>query len=65
LRAALVAAGLAVVDTDAGLAVPGTPADIGALAYRAGVALSLLQPERAGLEEVFLELVGSGEGAAA
>ncbi len=65
LRAALLAAGLAVVDTDAGLAVPGTPADIGALAYRAGVALSLLQPERAGLEEVFLELVGSGEGAAA
>ena len=45
---------------ESGLVVTAVPADIGALAHRAGVPLSLLQPERAGLEEVFLELVGSG-----
>ena len=65
LRAALVAAGFAVVETDAGLAVGAAPADIGAIAHRAGVALSLLQSERAGLEDVFLELVGTGEGVGA
>jgi ABC-2 type transport system ATP-binding protein len=38
------------------------PDEIGALALTAGVALNLLVPQRAGLEDVFLELVGSGEG---
>lgn len=41
------------------------PGEIGSLALRAGVALSLLVPQRAGLEDVFLELVGSGEEAGA
>jgi len=62
LRSALRAAGLDVVDTDAGLTVRGAAADVGAIAHRAGVPLSLLQRERAGLEEVFLELVGAPEG---
>jgi ABC-2 type transport system ATP-binding protein len=59
LRSALEAAGLAVSPADGGLLVTAAPVDIGALAHRAGVPLSLLKPERAGLEEVFLELVGS------
>jgi ABC-2 type transport system ATP-binding protein len=62
LRAALLAANVAVTESDDGLVVGAAPADIGAIAHRAGVALSLLQPERAGLEDVFLELVGAGEG---
>ncbi len=62
LRAALQAAGLAVSDTDAGLAVSAASADVGAIALRAGVPLSLLQQERAGLEDVFLELVGAPDG---
>jgi ABC-2 type transport system ATP-binding protein len=62
LRSALRAAGLAVTDTDAGLAVSAASADVGAIAHRAGVPLSLLQPERAGLEEVFLELVSAPDG---
>lgn len=61
LRTALQAAGFAVSDTEVGIAVSGAPADIGAIAHRAGIPLSLLQRERAGLEEVFLELVGSAE----
>jgi ABC-2 type transport system ATP-binding protein len=65
LRTALSATGLTITETDAGLAVSGAPADIGAIALRAGVPLSLLRPERAGLEEVFLELVGTGEGVGA
>ena len=65
LRAALEGARLAVSDTDGGLLVTAAPADVGAVAHRAGVPLSLLQPERAGLEDVFLELVGSGEGVGA
>jgi ABC-2 type transport system ATP-binding protein len=45
-----------------GLVIDGaTPAEVGAIALRSGVALSLLVPQRAGLEDVFLELVGSGE----
>lgn len=63
-RAALKAAlgGRAVTERDDGLLVEAvTPAEVGALALRAGVALTLLVPQRAGLEEVFLELVGSGE----
>ena len=65
LRAALLAAKVAVSDADAGLLVSAAAADIGAIAHRAGVPLSLLQPERAGLEDVFLELVGTGEGVGA
>ena len=62
LRSALRAAGLAVSDTDAGLAVSAASADVGAIAHRAGVPLSLLQQERAGLEQVFLELVSAPDG---
>jgi ABC-2 type transport system ATP-binding protein len=49
-----------------GLLIEGVePSEVGALALRAGVPLSLLVPQRAGLEEAFLELVGTGEGAGA
>jgi ABC-2 type transport system ATP-binding protein len=49
-----------------GLLIDGAaPEEIGMLALRAGVPLSLLVPQRAGLEDVFLELVGSGEGVGA
>ncbi|CAN5138554.1 ATP-binding cassette domain-containing protein [soil metagenome] len=65
LRAALQAAKLAVTDTEEGLVVGAIAADVGAIAHRADVPLSLLHPERAGLEEVFLELVGSGDGVGA
>jgi ABC-2 type transport system ATP-binding protein len=65
LAKALAAAGLAVAESPAGLAVSGTAVDIGAIAHRAGVPLSLLQTERAGLEDVFLQLVGTGEGVGA
>jgi ABC-2 type transport system ATP-binding protein len=47
---------------DNGLHVTGvTAAEAGARAHAAGAALSLLAPEREGLENVFLELVGEGE----
>jgi ABC-2 type transport system ATP-binding protein len=47
---------------DDGLHVTGlTAAEAGARAHTAGAALSLLAPEREGLENVFLELVGEGE----
>ena len=63
LRAALAAAGLTATESEAGLSVAGSSAtDLGALALRAAVPLSLLKPERAGLEDVFLDLVGTGEG---
>ncbi|MCU1440037.1 MAG: transporter ATP-binding protein [Rhodoglobus sp.] len=63
LIAALAAAGYAATRTDAGLCVTGaTAAQLGALALDARVPLSLLRPDRAGLEDVFLELVGTGEG---
>ena len=65
LRAALLAAGLPAVDGDSGLVVSAPAVEVGAAAARAGVALSLLQPERAGLEETFLQLVGTGEGVGA
>jgi ABC-2 type transport system ATP-binding protein len=68
LAKALLAAG-ATVDTQAAnqqdgvLLVTGTPAaEVGAIALRAGIPLSLLRPEQAGLENVFLDLVGE-EGA--
>lgn len=65
LRAALLAARVTVVDSDAGLVVSAAAVDIGAIAHRAGVPLSLLHAERAGLEEVFLQLVGTGDGVGA
>ncbi len=64
LARALEAAGAEVRADDAGLHVAGVDAaTIGAHALAAGVALSLLQPEREGLEDVFLELVGEGKAA--
>jgi len=65
LRAALLGARLAVVDGEAGFVVSAPAVEVGAAAAHAGVALSLLQPERAGLEETFLQLVGTGEGVGA
>jgi ABC-2 type transport system ATP-binding protein len=66
LRAALASAGVAAATTDDGLVVTGTAAtELGAIAQAAGVPLSLLRPDRAGLEDVFLELVGSNEGVGA
>ena len=50
--------------TDEGLVVDNvTPAEIGQLAMDARVPLSLLRPERAGLEDIFLELTGTPAGA--
>ena len=50
--------------TDDGLAVDGvTPAEVGQLALDARVPLSLLRTERAGLEDIFLELTGTPVGA--
>ncbi|QEO10406.1 ATP-binding cassette domain-containing protein [Protaetiibacter larvae] len=61
LARALAAAGGDVQSADDGLHVAGLDATaIGAHALAAGVALSLLAPEREGLENVFLELVGEG-----
>jgi ABC-2 type transport system ATP-binding protein len=34
--------------------------EVGAIAHRAGVALSLLAPERNGIEDAFLDIVGEG-----
>jgi len=66
LAAALVAAGATIEQKDDGIQVSALGAtEIGAIAHRAGVPLSLLRPEQAGLENVFLELVGgSTEGSA-
>jgi ABC-2 type transport system ATP-binding protein len=62
--AAVAAAGGTVEAVDGSLTVSGlTATDVGAAALKAGVALSLLTTEQAGLEQVFLELVGAqGEG---
>lgn len=61
LAAALRKAGANVETRDDGLLVTGQrAAEVGAIAHGAGVALSLLSPEQAGLENVFLELVGEG-----
>ena len=57
LLSALLAAGARVDPTDAGLIVKDIPAaEIGAIAQRAGVPLSLLAAQQAGLEAAFLEL---------
>lgn len=61
LESALRAAGVAVEATPGGLAVSGLDAErVGAIAHAAGVALSLLAVEHAGIEKAFLELVGEG-----
>jgi ABC-2 type transport system ATP-binding protein len=50
--------------TDEGLVVDDvTPAEVGQLALDARVPLTLLRPERAGLEDIFLELTGTPAGA--
>lgn len=62
LRSALT--GRDVTETDAGLVVAGASSiEVGALAQRAGVPLSLLRSDDVGLEDVFLQLVDA-EGAA-
>jgi ABC-2 type transport system ATP-binding protein len=61
LARALTEAGGQVEATSDGLHVAGLDADaVGAHALSAGVPLRLLVPEREGLENVFLELVGEG-----
>lgn len=61
LESALLAAGAAAHRLDTGLAVTGLSAErVGAIAHSAGVALSLLTSEHAGLEKAFLDLVGEG-----
>src|SRR5690606_30256976 len=53
-------AGLEVTLADEGLSVAGvTAAELGRIALQAGIPLSLLRPERAGLEDIFLELTGT------
>lgn len=65
LGAALEAAGATVTSTDAALLAAGiTAAEVGRAALAAGVALTLLNEEHADLEEVFLELVATEQGAA-
>lgn len=61
LSTALQSAGVEVAVAASGLTVTGSSAtDVGAIAHSAGIALSLLSVEQAGLEDVFLELVGAG-----
>jgi ABC-2 type transport system ATP-binding protein len=61
LDAALLAAGAEFTSTDAGLIVSSmTAVEVGAIAQRSGVALSLLQTQQGGLEQAFLDLVGEG-----
>ncbi|GAA3923166.1 ABC transporter ATP-binding protein [Microbacterium invictum] len=58
LRAALSARGIEFEVLRSGLSVPGSdPADVGATAAAAGIALSTLQRRGPALEEVFLDLV--------
>ena len=61
LEAAVIAEGGVVETATGGLAVNGlTPAQVGAAAQSAGIALSLLTAEQTGIEKAFLELVGEG-----
>jgi ABC-2 type transport system ATP-binding protein len=63
LSAALRVEGLEVQRGHGGLVVAGrTAAEVGAIAQRAGIPLSLLNAEQGGLENAFLELV-SGKSA--
>ena len=61
LSAALLAAG-ATASPGAESLVVGqlSLAEVGAIAHRAGIALSLLAPERSGIEDAFLDIVGEG-----
>ncbi|MCU1424646.1 MAG: transporter ATP-binding protein [Microbacteriaceae bacterium] len=60
LVAALRAAGAAIEQVGAALSVASLgAAEVGAIAHRAGVSLSLLNTEQAGLEDAFLALVGA------
>jgi ABC-2 type transport system ATP-binding protein len=61
LGVALAAEGLSVQRGHGALVVSGRSAtEIGAIALRAGIPLSLLTAEQGGLETAFLELVGDG-----
>ncbi|HEU4808255.1 MAG TPA: ABC transporter ATP-binding protein [Homoserinimonas sp.] len=61
LDAALLAAGAEIQSSDAGVIVSSlTAVEVGAIAHRAGVPLSLLHTQQGGLEQAFLELVGEG-----
>ena len=62
LLAALAAAGSDAVENPAAVAVVGSTAEaVGRIALTAGVPLTMLTVEQAGLENVFLELVGTTE----
>jgi ABC-2 type transport system ATP-binding protein len=62
LRAALTSAKVTIDETDAGLIVSAkTAAEVGDIANRARVPLSLLSAEQSGLEDIFLELTGSSD----
>jgi ABC-2 type transport system ATP-binding protein len=61
LDAALLAAGADIQSSEAGVMVSAlTALEVGAIAHRAGVQLSLLHTQQGGLEKAFLELVGEG-----
>lgn len=61
LNAALLAAGAVVQPGETALLVSDlSTAEVGAIALRAGVALSLLAAEQTGLEDAFLQIVGEG-----
>ena len=61
LESALLAAGAAVESGAESLIVGRlTTQEVGAIAHRAGVSLSLLTPRRNGIEDAFLDIVGEG-----
>jgi ABC-2 type transport system ATP-binding protein len=61
LDAALLAAGAEIQSSEAGVIVSSlSAAEVGAIAHRAGVQLSLLHTQQGGLEKAFLDLVGEG-----
>lgn len=61
LDAALLAAGAEIQSSESGVVVASLSAvEVGAIAHRAGVPLSLLQTQQGGLEQAFLDLVGEG-----
>ena len=65
LGSALAISGFAVRTTDSGIVVTGaTGEQVGRVALEANIVLSLLAVEKAGLEDVVLELVGGEEVAA-
>lgn len=61
LDAALLAAGAEIQSSEAGVMISSLSAvEVGAIAHRAGVQLSLLHTQQGGLEKSFLDLVGEG-----